>query len=364
MPSDLERTARAWNAVAERGGKDSGLCWWDAGPEIHKRINRKISGDPTCDYTTYVLRKYFAKRLPVDYCLSLGCGSGSLERSLACQGVFLLCDACDIAEAQLVVAKKLAEQEGITNINYYVADVNKITLTACRYDVAWMQGAMHHVKSLEHVCYQIAQALKPEGLLILKEYIGPSRYQFAARQKEVANLCLRLLPARYRAVVQEAAVTQAERSLRSLGVRWFASRLLDKIKDGDLLNTIQRRFRARKSRMLAQAPVKMTCAFPSVRDVIAADPSEAVRSEEIETILSRHFEILETKELGGNILQFLLADIAGNFSRQDEESQALLRMLIQVEETLLSCGEFRSDFAFIVGRTLIKQAGERAGSPD
>lgn len=147
-------------------------------------------------------------------------------------------------------------------------------------------------------------------------------------------------------------------------MRWFASRLLDKIKDGDLLDTIQRRFRARKNRMLMHAPVKMACVFPSVRDVVAADPSEAVRSEEIEGILSRYFEILETKELGGNILQFLLADIAGNFSRQDEESQALLRMLIQVEETLLSCGEFRSDFAFIVGRTLIKQAGERVESSD
>jgi len=69
-------------------------------------------------------------------------------------------------------------------------------------------------------------------------------------------------------------------------------------------------------------------------------------------VLQRDFEIVEEKEWGGNVLQFLLAGIAGNFSNEDPCSQALLRMLISIEETLLQCGEFESDFAYIVARPL------------
>jgi hypothetical protein len=45
-----------------------------------------------------------------------------------------------------------------------------------------------------------------------------------------------------------------------------------------------------------------------------------------------------------------LAGIAGRFSTEDQLSQALLKMLINVEDTLLQAGEFKSDFAYIVAR--------------
>jgi len=351
LSSDIHTTAHHWNETTARfSGRNLGLCWWEAGPEIHNRINRKISGDPNCDYSTYTLKKYFDQRLPLDRCLSLGCGSGGLERSLARQGAFKHCDAYDIAEGSLQIAKNLAEEEGLKNIKYFIADINKLILPPNSYDAVWIQGAMHHFESLEHVCNQMRQALKPEGLLILNEYIGPNRFQFPARQKQVANLCLQLLPQKYRFVSHEAVAMELKRSPSSKRVKWFVSRLADKIRDGDLMNLIQRRFRAYKSKITGQSLNKNTITFPSVNDVITADPSEAVRSEEIVSILQEYFEIVEKKELGGNILQFLLADIAVNFNKEDQHSQSLLRMLINIEETLLLCGEFNSDFAYIVAR--------------
>jgi 2-polyprenyl-3-methyl-5-hydroxy-6-metoxy-1,4-benzoquinol methylase len=349
--TNTQEISKKWSEyTADRSaGKNIGLSWWDAGPEICKRINRNISGDTECDYTTYTLSKYFNGKLPLTRCLSLGCGDGELERSLARQRAFSHCDAYDISEGSIKIAKKLALEEGFENISYSVADINNITLPSNFYDAVWIQGALHHFEALEHVSEQISQALTPEGILILNEYIGPNRFQFSARQKEIANLCLQLLPKKYRILGQEAVEMELKRSSPRKGMKWLVTRFVDKIRDGDLVNTIVRRFFAYKDGLKGQGVEKTTITFPSARDVVAADPSEAIRSEEIVMVVQKHFQIVEMKELGGNILQFLLADIAGNFSG-DEQGQVLLRMLMNIEETLLMCGEFASDYAYIVAQ--------------
>jgi hypothetical protein len=194
------------------------------------------------------------------------------------------------------------------------------------------------------------QGLEPSGLAILNEYIGPNRFQFSPRQKELINSALLLLPARYRTLVREQVELELERTPSKVGVRWLASRFVSKVREGDLLGVIKRRFIAYRARRSGEMPVKEFVDFPSVSSVISADPSEAVRSAEIVEVLQQEFEIVERKDWGGNILQFLLSGIAGNFAEVDPCSQQLLDMLIKIEDTLLECGELESDFAFIVAR--------------
>jgi SAM-dependent methyltransferase len=210
---------------------------------------------------------------------------------------------------------------------------------------------MHHFEALEHINQQIRRALRPEGLLILQDYVGPKRFQFPARQKEVVNLCLSLLPVEYR-VRMKYAVDQEMRRSGNVGRKFF-QRLIDKIKDGDLIGAIQRRLLMYRAQVGHQVSEKKLVNFPTARDVIAEDPSEAVRSDEIVEVLQQEFELIEKKDWGGNILQFLLADIAGNFvDEKNEHAQAYLRMLVNIEETFLQSGEFESDFAYIVARPL------------
>jgi ubiquinone/menaquinone biosynthesis C-methylase UbiE len=351
MTFDVKTTAEHWSDhVARFSGRNSGLFWWEAGPEIYKHRNIKISGSPDIDWVAYTLNKYYYNNLPFEKCLSLGCGSGSLERRLARLNAFQYCDAYDVAEGSLNVARELAKKEGIINISYFIADINKITLPVGMYDSVWISMAMHHFEALEHVCQQIKRSLKPEGLLILNEYVGPSRFQFSNRQKEVSNLCLQLLPARYRIIIEEQIVDDIERSFLRKGIKWYISRLIAKARDGDLIGVAHRKINAYRARASNQNAEKSTIIFPSRHDVIAADPSEAIRSEEIIDVIERDFEIIERKDWGGNVLQFLLAGIAGNFSAEDSFSQSLIKMLINIEDTLLECGEFDSDFSYIVAR--------------
>jgi ubiquinone/menaquinone biosynthesis C-methylase UbiE len=344
MPTNIESVNQFWGTFfSETYRKNKRVAWWEAGPEINNYKNRKVSGNPDVNWVQYTLSKYFNAKLPLAQCLSLGCGAGGLERELASSGAFQHCDAYDVSEGAIRLARERADQLGIKNITYHIANINELTLPPNSYDAVWVSQAMHHFETLEHINQQIRRALRPEGLFILQDYVGPKRFQFPARQKEVVNLCLSLLPVQYRMRMKQAVDQEMRRSRR----------LIDKIRDGDLMGAIQRRLLMYKSQIGHQVSEKKLVNFPTARDVIAADPSEAVRSDEIVAVLKQEFEIIEKKDWGGNILQFLLADIAGNFvDEKHEHAQAYLRMLINIEETFLQNGEFESDFAYIVARPL------------
>jgi hypothetical protein len=129
-----------------------------------------------------------------------------------------------------------------------------------------------------------------------------------------------------------------------------------KAREGDLLGVARRRWTAYRARVTGRLPAKSMVTFPTESSVAADDPSEAVRSAELIDVLNRYFDIVEKKGTGGNIIQYLLKDIAGNFSAGDPNSQALVRMIQTIEDTLIQCGEFEDDFAYVVARP-------RAGSP-
>ena len=349
-PSRIEKTAKRWSEhTVEFGGRSAGLAWWEAGPAIQQHINERISGSSEVGWIQHTLKSYYHDRLPVSRMLSLGCGSGALERSLAELGAFESCDAYDVAEGSLNEARRLAEERGFSSISYAVADANKLVLPTLSYDAVWANASMHHFDALEHVCEQISAALKPGGLFVLNEYVGPSRFQFPDRQKEIADLCLQLLPERYRRLMPEQVARDAARGLRGKGLGWVIARAIDKLRDGDLLGVIQRRIQARRASKDGAAAEKVKVMFPSARDVAAVDPSEAVRSGDIVAVLERYFDIVERKDWGGNIIQFLLAGIAGNFTT-DEASQGLVRMLMNIEDALIESGELSSDYAYIVAR--------------
>ena len=351
MDKNQRRAVEKWDDYNQnQRGQKLGLSWWEAGSAINEHINIKISRLPDTDWISYTLKTHFQGQLPLARCLSLGCGAGHLERRLGQLGAFEQCDAYDMSENSISTARTAAQAEGYRNIRYHTADVNTLTLDSNSFDAIWISAAMHHFEALEHICGQMKQALKPGGLLILFEYVGPNRFQFPTRQKEVANLCLQLLPEKYRVYVTESSQLLTKSSDREQGYRWVLRRVNDKIRDGNLVSTIRRRLRLRLAVGTDQTINKVTIGFPSARDVIANDPSEAIRSEDILMVLHQYFEIVEKRDWGGNIMQFLLHGIAGNFSDENDESQALIRMLFNIEDTLIQCGEFKSDFSYIVAR--------------
>ncbi|MHB8798284.1 MAG: class I SAM-dependent methyltransferase [Thermoanaerobaculia bacterium] len=274
---------------------------WTQLAQVRELINRRISGDPAVDAYMYFLRTRLSGRLPVDSALTIGCGEGALERGLAGHSFATRHDAVDVAPRAVERAAAAARQAGLEHLRYHVANADSMELEPDSYDVVLGVQAVHHIEKLEHLFRQVAIALRPGGFLFLDEFLGPSRFQWSTRQLEVVDGILSSIPERLR-------------------------------------------------RSLADGRVRRRALRPTVGEVRATDPSEAVRSGEILAALSESFEVLEVRPYGGTVLHLLLHDLAGNFVREGSVGREILSAIADLEWALVSSGDLPSDFAVVVAR--------------
>jgi len=179
--------------------------------------------------------------------LSIGCGAGALERQLIERGLCARVDAFDASVASLHIARETA---GNLAIRYFAADFNQCSLPRNTYDVVFLHQSAHHVRRLERLFMQILGALKPDGILYLDEYVGPSRFEWNAE---------RLAPQRA-----------------------FYGALPREIRRTDVLP------------------------FPIQQD----DPTEAIRSSAIEPALRIGFDVAARRPYGGTLLSIVLPQLA------------------------------------------------------
>ncbi|HMB52579.1 MAG TPA: class I SAM-dependent methyltransferase, partial [Thermoanaerobaculia bacterium] len=288
---------------------------WMASPVVRAYLNQLASGHPATDWLTWAWRQRVLKQLPGRAPLAvlvLGCGTGWLERSLVSQDRVGTIDACDVSEGAVAEAAELARAAGLGDrLRYHVVDLNEEAPPAAEgdgYDVVVAHSVLHHVENLEAAYPRIAAALVPGGLLVMNEYLGPTRFQFTDAQMAAINAVLARLPER---------------------LRW------------SLIQDVP-------------FPHKVV---PTVEEMIAVDPSESVRSAELLAFTRRHFEILDEVPYGGTVLQHLLYDVVQNFDPASLREARLLALLCLLEEALIREGELPSDYGVVVARRPASERG-------
>jgi O-antigen biosynthesis protein len=292
------RINAVWSADAEQRAAVCGW-YWLAHPAVVARVNTMISGDPGCDAYGR-LRRLLADRgwpFPIGRAVSLGCGFGNLERDLAARGIVRRVDAYDLAEGAIEQARRLAREAGLDSIRYHVADLDALDLADRSLDAVFAHQSVHHVEKLELLYRSVRAALRPGGVFHLHEFVGPSRFQWTETQLAAVNGYLDSLPAHLR-----------------------------RLPDGRLKPAMER---------------------PTVAAMIAADPSEAVRSADILDALEPCFEIIERRDIGGTLLHLVLGDIAQNFDVGSAEDLGHLQRLFDLEDRMLADGAIRSDFVVV-----------------
>jgi hypothetical protein len=83
--------------------------------------------------------------------------------------------------------------------------------------------------------------------------------------------------------------------------------------------------------------------------LIAEDPSEAVRSEDIMAVLHKELEVIYYKNTGGTLLQPVVDGIAANFEIVPG-GREVLQELIEMEKKLMAEGAIPSDYMFCVAK--------------
>jgi len=288
-------------AYAQRVGahwarRDAAIRSWWQSPVVMGEVRRRITGEADKRVEEYFRDRHCPR--PLGRGLSLGAGGGQLERSMLELGVCEEILGIDISEARVEQARATVPEALRDRLAFECHNLETWRPQG-RFDLLIARDVLHHITRLEALCEALAQLLRPGSLLYVDEYVGPARFQWTDMQLEVIGRLLdRLSPALVADLVEPG-----------LGPRRRAQR-------------------------------------PTVENMIAADPSESVRSDEIRGILASHFDLLERRPYGGAVYHQLFNRIMGNFEGNDD----LVRTLMEIDFLLCDEGVLETNYEWAVYR--------------
>jgi GT2 family glycosyltransferase/SAM-dependent methyltransferase len=295
----ITKVSATWGQPSEQRLKTHGMNWLEH-PRVLARLNCKLSGDPNLSSWQY-LQQYLQKngwQLPVARAASLGCGHGSLERHLATLNIAKRIDGYDLASGAIAECRKQAAILGMESLHYHIANLERLEFPENSFDLIFASHSIHHMDDLDGLFERVKHALRPGGVFYIHEYIGPDRFQWTDHQLKHINAFIASMPSHYNC-----------------------------LPDGTSYGLRNR---------------------PSVEDVIAQDPSEAICSSQIAEKLSLHFKALHRHDLGGALLHLGLSGIAQNFSTDRADDIEWLEKFFELEDRLMAEGEISSDFAIFI----------------
>lgn len=295
---DRALVSQVWAASPEDREAAGGMNWMQH-PLVGRRLNILASDHPDADAYIHLKVRLTQEgwQFPVPRVLSLGCGHGALERGLIAIGMAQRCDGIDLSEGAIQEARRLAAETGTDQIHYQVGDLEEADFPKAAFDMVFAHHSMHHIEDLDGLCLAVRETLRPGGIFHLDEFVGPDRFQWTDAQLHHLNAFVQALPDRYR-----------------------------RLPTGELMPPLVR---------------------PTIPQMLAFDPSEAVRSSAILETMRRHFRVVEVRRLGGALLHVGLSGIAQNFDPDSAEDNARLEEFFALEDRLMAEGVIDSDFVTV-----------------
>jgi len=268
-----------WDDIGAHIGKATVDAFWLSHPAVRARVNERISGDARRGPLDWFATR-MAGRLPFSEGLSVGCGTGGLERDLIRRGICRAVTGIDTAQPPLDYAKERAREEGLADaIRYERADAMTFLDAGRTFGAVFFHAALHHFERPADLLGRVARALCPGGILYLDDFIGPSMNTWSWRRLFLPNLVYYLLPPKVR-------------------------------RPG-----------------LVRSPVN------------PEDPTEAVAAGEILPALDTHFRILERRDYGGQLTSLIYPNLARPDgtprSPAPERFDRAVRLILRIEDRLM-----------------------------
>ena len=295
--SDLARTGRALRrafAAARRAGEhQTPWDWMDLSP-VRAHLNQIISHDPAKDYIETLAARHIKRFEPV-VGLSLGTGQGQTELRWVKACRFRELRGIELRREFVRAANELAREHYRPELVFVRGDLKRFPLSPSYYDFIFSDRILHHFQPVDVMIENVFRSLKPGGIWIVLDYIGPNRLQYNQVQVAEINRMLSAIPARFRTRYWSASIK------KRVDASGFLFMMLTK-------------------------------------------PFEAPQSREILPALQTRMKTVDLFELGGTILAPLLEDIEVNFAEPDPQGAEILRKCIRFEQELLTAHRLSSDY--------------------
>jgi SAM-dependent methyltransferase len=364
QPSEIETIKKRWSQKDKRG-----LDFYSFNP-VRKYMLTCLSGNEPERIDNDWMEKwrveeYLSDRIPVGRCLSICCGFGSKERILSKLNVFSRCTAIDLSERAILEARRVATENKIDNIEYLTADLENIYLGREEYDLVYASGALHHINDLEHVISEIYKSLKPTGIFLSDEYVGPRYNQLTFRHREIINSVIHMIPKTHRYTSEHLFVPEffRMRKWRRVLYEIFRSLMLRPFAINYKLHNLGKETSFFKKRFIdgTEKLSKLFLKFDNYffrygklwdvypRLLKEKDPSEGIRSDEIIPIVTKAFKgKVEIKYYNCSILHYALdSKFFEVYNHKCQKDRELFNMIVNIEKAMIELGEIPPILAHI-----------------
>lgn len=263
-------------------------------------VLKRTTGDPDVSLQSYIGQRHLTP--PLARALVIGAGTAEHEEGLIRDGYVENIVAYEMSQAAVESAReRISKQPYAHKIELRCADALEDGLPDSSFDLVYIRAAIHHFFNIEEMYALMHRVLKPDGLLIFSEFIGPDHHQFPPDLIEIMDEITACLDTSYRHDVTSNA-------LREQNPR------------------------------------------PSLEWMLAHDPSEGVHSSRILPLTYQYFDVVERMDWGGSILRPFFCGILPNFDFSNPKDQTVGRLIILLEEKLIQHGVIPHHFAGIVAR--------------
>ncbi|MDA0688768.1 MAG: class I SAM-dependent methyltransferase, partial [Proteobacteria bacterium] len=200
--SAMQKASSWWGNKAMEAQQQALPSSWAECPIIlSEYIAPLISGPARQGWLETIAMEYFSQ--PVDQALSLGCGSGGLERHALKLNIARNIGGLDISAEAIEIASTLAkDSRQDEHIRYAVANLNELEFKPDVYDAAFASQSVHHIESLDHYMLQVRKALKPGALFVINDFVGPNQFQWTDTQVELAQQLLDTIPEKLKSSIR------------------------------------------------------------------------------------------------------------------------------------------------------------------
>jgi SAM-dependent methyltransferase len=260
--------------------------YWNELDAVNQHLQRRATGEPLTDWIGHLAAWHgrpFAKALV------LNCGNGWVERAMIDRGAVAEAVGIDISVDLLADA---ARAGGDRPLRYYRLDVNEADFPEGGYDLVVNHAAAHHISHIDRVFRAIASVLRPDGVLVSWDYVGPHRNQYPGDMWEAAHAVNLSLPADLRSPMH----------------------------------------------------------YPRLDDMLVGDPTEAVHSELVLEVMARYFTPAHDRALGGGIAYLLLTHNAAILDRPPSDTGPWVAQILEHDAAYTDAAPQRSLFAYVIAR--------------
>ena len=288
MLTKMKTIADHWGTI--KYVQDKKTRWWQF-PAILRHINARVCGRPVEGFSQGLIELLKEKggHERYDSGIAVACGSGQKEMNLIRQGIVNRFFLFDLSQERVRQGKELAQKYGIAERVCFMDENPLHSLPPGSVDFVHWNNALHHMFDAEEAVHQSRWLLRPGGVFLMDDFIGPNRFQWKDECLEVATWLRRQLPPHY---------------------------LQHPSEPGQVLPTAISR--------------------PDPSALMSIDPSEAADSEKILPSVYKVFRDAEIRMTGGIIYHLALNDVLANMD--EERDRELLEMMLDLDEKCSDMG--------------------------